>query len=154
MTLQETVLFVHVVAAIVWVGGSFTAQIFGFRAAASGDPERVLGFVDDMKMIGMKVFNPAGIILLAAGIWLVIDIDAWEFSQAWISIAFTIVIIGAVLGAAFYGPQIAKVQAAAAERGPTDSEVTQRVARIMVVSRVEMVLLLVAVYAMIFKPGA
>lgn len=153
MSLQELVLFIHISAAIVWVGGSATVLIFGMRASASGDPERQLAFIGDVQMIGMKVFNPAGIILLISGIWLVIDHDAYGFDQAWISIAFTIVIIGALLGALFYGPQTKKVIEEAAANGADDAGVQRRVDRIFLVARIELVLLFVAVYAMVFKPG-
>ena len=153
MSLNELVAFIHVSAAIVWVGGSVMVQIFGMRAAASGDPQRQLAFIGDVQVIGLKVFNPAGIVLLIAGIWLVIDLDVYGFDQAWISIAFTIVIIGALLGALFYGPQTKKVAARAAESGADDAGVQQMIQRIFLVARIELVLLFVAVYAMVFKPG-
>ena len=153
MSLNELVLFIHVSAAIVWVGGSVMVQFFGFRAAASGDAQRQLAFIDDIRAIGAKVFGPAGIILLIAGIWLVIDLDVYGFDQAWISIAFTIVIIGAILGPAFYGRQTKLIAAEAEERGAEDPGVQLRIQRIFLVSRVELVLLFIAVYAMVFKPG-
>ena len=155
MELHEVLLFIHISAAAVWVGGATIVQIFGFRAVASGDPERRLAFIGDVQAIGLKVFNPAGIVLLASGIWMVVNRDEiYGFDEAWISIAFSIVIIGAALGMAFYGPQTRKVIEEAHDRGPDDSGVQLRINRIFLVSRIELVLLFVAVYAMVFRPGA
>ncbi len=91
--------------------------------------------------------------LAIAGLWLVIDLDVYSFDQAWISIGFTIVIIGALLGALFYGPQTKKVAAEAAADGPDAPGVQLRINRIFMVARIELVLLFIAVYAMVFKPG-
>lgn len=153
MTLREWLLFLHILFAIAWVGGTIMLQILGARAGRSKDPNQTIEFLRTAEFTGRYVFNAAGVLTAAFGIWLVIESAAWGFDQAWISLALTIVIISALLGMFFFGPQIAKALAIADERGPDDGEFGARVSRIVAVSRLDLLLLLVVVWAMVFKPG-
>ena len=38
MTWYELWLFVHIAAAMIWIGGAFVAQVLGILAKRSGDP--------------------------------------------------------------------------------------------------------------------
>jgi uncharacterized membrane protein len=140
--------FIHVLAAISWVGGSILLQINGARLAGA-DRDRRLYFAQSAEAAG-RFFAVAGITTLIAGVWLVARVDFWEFSQAWISIGFLGVAVGVVLGMGFYGPQTRKLIAAigdgSAEAGPLGK-------RIAMVSGAETLLLAVVVWAMVFKPG-
>jgi uncharacterized membrane protein len=139
---------VHVVAAAVWVGGSVLVQVYGARQRQAGDEDRIR-FANDTLVAG-NVFAAAGIVTLAAGVWLVLRVDGWGFDQAWISIGFVGVLIGAVLGMAFYAPQtralIGELEAGSPAAGP-------RARRIAIISTIETVILVVVVWAMVFKPG-
>lgn len=46
MSWSESLLFVHVSLAVIWVGGGLMMQFFALRATMSGDPSRIalLGF--------------------------------------------------------------------------------------------------------------
>lgn len=140
--------FVHVLAAVAWVGGSILIQVYGIRQARAPREERVR-FARDAMVAG-NVFAVAGIVVLAVGVWLVLRIDAWDFDQAWISLGFAGVLVGAVLGMAFYGPQ-AKALISELEAGSPAAAARGR--RIAAVSAAETVLLVVVVWAMVFKPG-
>ena len=140
---------IHIVAAIVWVGGGSFLTLYGLRLAGAEAVDRT-AYARSMLFAG-RVFMVASIVALAAGVWLVLAEDLWGFDQAWISIGFLGIIVGAVLGPAFYGPQsegiisdIEKADTAAADA---------RSSRIRLVSSVEMVILLVVVWAMVYKPG-
>jgi uncharacterized membrane protein len=154
VTLAEWLLFLHILFGITWVGGTIMLQVLGFRASRSSDPKQTVEFLGTADFAGRYVFNVAGILTAAFGIWLVIDSDFIGFDEAWISFALTIVIISALLGMFFFGPQAKKAMAIAEERGPEDAEFGSLMQRIMVVSQVELVLLLAVVWAMVFKPGA
>lgn len=140
---------IHIVAAIVWVGGGSFLTLYGLRLAGAEAAERT-AYARSMLFAG-RVFMVTSIVALAAGVWLVLAEDLWGFDQAWISIGFLGIIVGAVLGPAFYGPQsegiisdIEKADTAAADA---------RSSRIRLVSSVEMVILLAVVWAMVYKPG-
>ena len=153
MSFYETLVLIHVLAAIVWVGGGILFQIQGTRAAVAGDQAGVLKVIRDSEWMGMRVFMPASIIVLAFGVWAVIDHPVWEFSDTWVSIGFAGVVISAIVGAAFLGPESGKISAAAAD--PEQSGTLEaRINRFFLVSRVDLLILLIAVWAMITKPGA
>jgi uncharacterized membrane protein len=140
--------FVHVVAAVFWVGGSLLAIVLAARIMRAG-PERRIGYAEDMLVVG-RLFAIAGITVLLAGIWLVFRVDAWDWDQAWISIGFIGVAVGAVLGPAFYTPQ---GKALIAEIRAGDPEAAARSRRFGMVSMIETAILVVVVWAMVFKPG-
>ena len=123
------------------------------RAQASEDEATVLGITKMAEFIGKAVFNPAGIITLLAGIWLVIEAD-YEFSEAWISIGFLGVALGAILGMAFYPKALKAVEDGIEADGLLSNDTLGALRKLRLVSTVEWLLLIVVVWAMVFKPGA
>lgn len=154
MTLAEVLKFIHVVAVIVWVGGAFMLGLLYERAQRSKDEATVLGLSKIGEFVGKAVFNPAGIITLAAGIWLVIELDGIDFSEAWISLGFLGVALGAGLGMAFYPKVLRRVQAGIEADGLLGNETLNALRSLRLVSTLEWFFLIVVVWAMVFKPGA
>ena len=152
MTLYEFLVFVHVLMAVVWVGGGVALQVLAVRATRAKDPGRVAGVSADAEWIGLRVFMPASILLLAFGIWAGIEGD-WDFGQAWISIGFAAFLFSFFLGMAFLGPESGRIKGLVGERGLDDPEVARRTNRILLFSRLELVILIIAIWAMVTKPG-
>lgn len=153
MTLADTLLFVHIVAVVVWIGGELMLGILFERAQRARDEATLRGLLSQSEFIGKAVFNPAGIITLVAGVWLAIDRD-FDFGQAWISIGFVGVAVGAGLGMAFYPKVFRRGLAAIEAEGINGTETLASLRSLRLVSTIELVVLLVAVWAMVFKPGA
>ncbi len=153
MSLAEVLKLIHIVAVIVWVGGSFMLIVLFSLTRRSSEEATVLGLSKLGETIGKFVFNPAGIITLVAGIWLVIEVDL-EFSEAWISLGFLGVIISAGLGMAFYPKALRRLQAGIEEGGLSGAESVAALDRLRIVSSAELLLLLIVVWAMVTKPGA
>lgn len=153
MTLAEILKLVHVVAVIIWLGGSFMLGFILEKAQASEDEATVLGITKMAEFIGKAVFNPAGIITLLAGIWLVIEAD-YEFSEAWISIGFLGVALGAILGMAFYPKALKAVEDGIEADGLLSNDTLGALRKLRLVSTIEWLLLIMVVGAMVFKPGA
>jgi hypothetical protein len=80
MTWYELWLFLHIAAAMVWIGGATVAQIFGFLAQRSGDPAQNAAFGQAMGFIGPKIFVPASIAVLLSGILLTED-GEWDWGE-------------------------------------------------------------------------
>jgi uncharacterized membrane protein len=152
MSLYESLLFLHILGAIVWVGGSITTQVLGARAAKATDPAVIQRFSSEAEWVGMRVFMPASIVVLAAGIWLVID-NGWDWEDPFVAVGLIGIAFSIVVGAAFLGPESGRVSQLTAEKGATDPEVTKRIKRLISVSRFELLVLLVVVFFMVVKPG-
>lgn len=73
MSIYELLLFVHIMAAIVWVGGAVASQIISFRVLNAGDAGRKAALAGDLEWMGTRVFTPASGILLLFGIFLVLN---------------------------------------------------------------------------------
>jgi hypothetical protein len=57
------------------------------------------------------------------------------------------------VGAIYLGPESGRIGKLVAERGPEDGEVRTRMDRVLLVSRIELVVLVSVVFAMTTKPG-
>ena len=154
MTLRNILLFIHLLAAFTWVGGAILLNILARRALKSGDPAAVIGRVNTADFAAKAVFNPAGGIVLLAGIALVLESDVYDFSMAWILFAIAVVVGSAILGGVDYSRRIKELYAAAEERGPAAPEIAKSFNTVLGVANVETIFLLAVAWAMIFKPGA
>ena len=153
MTLAELLTLIHIVAVIVWLGGAFMLGLLFERAQRAEDEATVLGLAKLGEFLGKAVFNPAGIITLAAGIWLVIE-TSYEFSEPWISLGFLGIASGAVLGMTFYPKAFRRVQAGIESDGLLSNETLSALRTLRLVSSLEWIFLVIVVWAMVFKPGA
>ena len=151
--LYQVLLFVHIVAAIVWVGGAITIDVLAHRAVRSGDPARIASMSREAGFVGQRIIVPTTVVLLAMGLSMVAVNDAWTIGQAWIIIALVVFGLTFLAGILFFGPESGRLEKAIAERGADDPEVHRRFRRILAVSRIDLVLLLVVVADMVFKPG-
>ena len=58
-----------------------------------------------------------------------------------------------IAGAAFLGPESGRLAKLTAEKGAEDPDVQRRIRRVVMVSRIELVLLIAIVFDMVVKPG-
>jgi uncharacterized membrane protein len=153
MTDYELLKTVHVLFAVVWVGGAATTQVLATRLSRANEPARMAAFAKDIEFVGTRVFMPSSIVVLVAGIWMVAT-SGLDFTDLWIVFGLIGIAFSAIVGAAFLGPESGRIGALIEARGPEDGEVIARMKRIFLVSRVELVILLLVVVDMVVKPGA
>ena len=152
--LYEILKTFHVLAAVVWVGGGVTVQFFAFRARKSGDPARMAGFGQDAEWVGTRIFTPASLLVLILGIAMVVKEELWAFGDTWIIIGLGGVLFSALVGSLFLGPESGRLAKAMSERGPDSPEVQERMARLTLISRIELAVLLLVVVDMVVRPGS
>lgn len=151
-TTYQWYLAVHILAAVVWVGGGFATQVFALRATRTNDGARIASFAQDAEFIGMRIFLPSSLILVIFGFMLVGEGD-WDWSF-WLVFALVVWIASVVVGAAFLGPESGRIAKITEREGPDSPEATARLKRIFLISRIELVLLILVVLDMALKPGA
>jgi len=146
--------FVHVLSAVVWVGGACTLQAFAIRISASGDGLRMAAFAKDAEYVGNRIFLPSSIILLVSGIFTIRQSSgAWSYDQTWVQIGLAMIVVSIAIGAGFIGPEAGRVARAIERHGPASDEAKYRINRIFLVSRFELLLLLLVIFDMVTKPG-
>src|SRR6478609_3805607 len=89
ITTYQWYLAVHILAAVLWVGGAFTLQMFAIRTSRARSAERMAGFAGDAEWVGTRIFVPSSLVLVVFGFllihqqhydykfWLVFPIVVW-----------------------------------------------------------------------------
>ena len=152
MDIYELLKTIHVLAAVVWVGGATATQVFAIRANRADDPTRIATFARDSEWIGTRVFLPMSLILVVTGFGIIADVD-YDF-EAWIIIGLGVWLASVVTGAGFLGPESGRIAQVIEREGPASPEAARRIKRIFIVSRIELLLLFIVVIDMVVKPGA
>ena len=153
-------LFVHITAVVVGFGSTFAEAIL-FPVAMKLDV-RHLPYVHRLQLAINQYFaTPALVIVLATGFYQVAE-GEWNLGKFWLSGTIVIIlVIGGLLGGYFIpadrrlGPMVEREIAAAGDGEVTLSEEYQRGARTEgMVGALTGLLLVVAIYLMVVKPGA
>jgi uncharacterized membrane protein len=142
---------IHVITAVIWVGGAAMIQAFAFRILRTGDGKRQADFAKDAEVIGMRVFIPASLILFLAAIGMMVNLD-WSWSQNWIVLGVIAFGLSFALGAGFIGPESGRIAELIEKQGPDSPAVQARIRRILTISRCELVVLLIVIVNMVVKP--
>ena len=150
-TLDDWLIALHILAAVIWVGGALLVQLLATRVKSTGTPAELAAFAKNIDFVAQRTFIPASLTLLIAGVILV-SRDVFEL-QTWVVIGLVVWTLSFISGAFFLGPQSGKFGQELDEHGPTP-QVMKRLDTIMLTSRIEVVLLLLVVLDMSLKPGA
>jgi uncharacterized membrane protein len=152
ITTLQWYLAVHILAAVLWVGTNFATQVYAIRAQRSGDSGYIGALLGDVEWLGTRILIPTSLTLVVFGFLLKHEEHlGWP---SWLTFGLLVWIASFVAGAGFLGPESGRIQKTIAEKGIESEEAKARISRIFLVSRVELVLLILAVLAMTLKPGS
>lgn len=160
LTGYQLSVWIHVTAVVVGLGMTF-AEALLFPVAMKMNP-RHLPYVHRMQLtINRYVASPALVLILVTGIYQVSD-AGWSFGSFWISATFAIVIILGGLNGAYFIPSDRKLEAmlnseieAAGTGDFTPSDEYLAKAKIQgYLGPVTGILIILAIYLMVVKPGA
>jgi uncharacterized membrane protein len=159
VTSYEFSVFLHITAVVVGFGATFAESIM-FPVATATD-KRHLPYVHRLqRAINQWLAGPALLLILATGFYQVSDADL-EFGDFWLSGSMTIVLIlGALLGAYFI-PEDRRLEAMAARdiaasgagEITMSEEYMRRSRREGIVGALTGLLIVIAIYLMVTKPG-
>ena len=143
---------IHVITAVIWVGGAAMIQAYAFRIVRTGDGKRQADFAKDSEIVGMRVFVPASVILVLAAVGLMAN-GNWSWGQNWTVLGLIAFVLSFVIGAGFLGPEGGRIAEVIEKEGPNSPEAQARIRRILTVSRAELVVLLIVIVNMVVKPA-
>ncbi len=153
MTLLPWLKFAHILGAMIWIGGGVMLSLIGLRARQSEDLSFIREFSRTLSYVGLRVLMPAVIAVLVFGIWLMLIFPAWQLSQLWILLALGAFALAFVIGAVY----LSRI-ALALDRLTADMEFDLKAARDLlnrwiVGYQIVLLVLIFAVWDMVFKPG-
>lgn len=151
MELLDWVLWVHILAGALWIGGIMWQEGQTAGARRQGDEAYVRAFLDAQSTNG-KLYPAATLLVFGTAIWMIIGRDYLDFGVLWINISFALFIVSFALGIAYYGRAERRIRADL-ETGGFDAEILSRVRTVHMVGRGETILLLALVWLMVFKPA-
>ena len=152
--MYDFLLTIHVLAAILWVGGGVTIHILFRRALRLTDPRATHERVRELEWVGQRFYPAFSLFLLIAGILLVTrDEGGFEFSDTFVQLGLTGWVISFLIGIGFYEREGKKRTALVESEGPESPSVTASIQRTAMVNSFELLILLLVVVDMTTKPG-
>src|SRR4249919_188240 len=115
--MYKLLLFVHIICAVIWVGGAVYAQLLALRVARSPDPSELPNLARHIEFIGSRVFAPVALLLFVAGVGM--TLQSWSFGQTWIAAAVALWVLSVVTGAVYLGPRVKRTAELFEAEGPT-----------------------------------
>jgi uncharacterized membrane protein len=142
---------IHVSVAVFWVGGGLTLTVLALRAERSSDANQLATIAKQAAFIGERFFAPAGLVVLAMGITMVIN-QHLSWGTFWVDAGLVGYASTFVTGVAVLSPLAKKVAALLDEKGPEAMETQAAIKRILLAARVDVGVLLLVVADMLTKP--
>ncbi len=147
MTWYEFLLFVHIAAAVIWLGGAFTFQMYGFVVRRGGDPEEMARFAGRAGSLAERMFVPASLVVILAGIGLMID-GNWDWGQLWVIFALVTFAASFLTGVLVISPIAKRIPTV----GPTTPAGQALIERLFTILRIDLAFMYAIVFAMVVKP--
>ena len=160
ITGYELGLFIHLVAVVLAFGPTFGYAFFQ-AVTERNNPRGVPTMWRATEATSKYLVTPAGIVVLLAGLYLIIDGDSpWEFSDAFVGVGILAILVLLGLAGAFFNPQGRRamelaerdIEAAGAGEVTFSDEyfaVSQRIARVGTLAGI---IIVVTVFFMTVKP--
>jgi uncharacterized membrane protein len=149
MTWYELLLFLHIVAAIVWLGAGLLINVLAIRAERTHDGEGLRRVAADSAALSDTLFIPASLATLVFGILLVVD--AWSLDHLWIVLGLVGYLGTFLTGILVMKPGSEKI-AAMMERDGMSAEAEIEIRRLLTKARFDTVVLYLVVAVMALKP--
>ena len=150
--MYQVLLYIHIVSAMIWVGGAFAIQALAVLVSRSDDPMELPRLGRNLEIVGTRIFRPAAVVLFVAGA--IMTIQNWSFGNTWIAVSVGLWIVSALSGALYLGPRAKRVAALFEAEGAVSTEARRTIGQMFVVLRLELVSFAVIIALMVFKPGS
>ena len=147
--MYEFLLTIHLLAAMIWVGGATALNVMATRAA----PETRAVMVPHFEFFGNKVIGPTSGILLLAGFGLVAELDL-SVGDTWILLALIGWVVSGIIGFAVLGRLGKEIGEAMTATPPDFARAETIYGKLLMWSRIDLLLVVLIVVDMVVKPGS
>ena len=150
MSLYELLLFLHICAAIVWIGAGTLINLLAFRYDQAADHEGLRRIAVDNEHLAKILFIPASFATLILGILTTID-GPWSFGDLWILIGLGGIAATIFTGMAIISPRSEEI-ATMMERDGMTPAAAVKIKQLLTMARIDLVVLYLVVADMALKP--
>jgi hypothetical protein len=148
--MYQSIVFVHVLCAIIAVGANITYVVWLTRGKMQRD--QLLFALQGIKFIDGRIANPAYGLLLLTGIAQVL-ISGRTFHQTWLEWAILLWVVLAAVGFGMYSPGLRKQIAMLQTGTPDDPAFVALERRQNIVGAALLLFALIILALMVFRPG-
>lgn len=103
MEFNEILLVLHIAAAGTWLGANIMQAVVP-PMMAKQSAEGVAAWYRAGAGLSKKLYMPASILILITGVWMVLRIEAYGFGTRFVTVGFTVIVVGAILGIFVFTP--------------------------------------------------
>jgi uncharacterized membrane protein len=143
---------IHVGVAVFWVGGGVLLTVLALRAEQAKSPEEMAHIARQAVFAGERLFAPAGLVVLAMGITMVINSPQIGFGTTWVDIGLVGYALSFTTGVGLLAPRARQIVALLDEKGAAAPETQAAIQRILLIARIDVTVLLLVVADMLMKP--
>jgi hypothetical protein len=143
---RNLLLLLHIAGVAAWLGANFVQLVLSPRFAR-GPADVAATWARQTIFLGERYYTAAGGLIGVTGVLLVLDGD-WGWGSGFIWVGVAVIVIGAVMGVAFFAP-LAKRQIAVLDSGDGPGATAVLVRRIIPLALLDTTLVLTAVLAMV-----
>ena len=151
MTWFEFWLFIHVLAAITWIGGAGAIQVFGILTKRAADPAKSAFFIRNVSWMVMRVFLPASVLVFVSGVGLV-ENSFWDWDETFVTAGIILWAGVSLVAFGFLGRAMARAGSRLEAEGPSP-QLMLTIRNLVWTSRLLLGTLVVIVFLMTVKPG-
>src|SRR3954471_18965721 len=144
LTLFSTLKFLHIVAAIIWVGGVITLTLLNARLASTRNGAAMAALASVGGFFGQKVFGPAAGVTLLAGLATALN-AGFPMRSIWIIWGFLVILLSFGLTATVTRSTAQRLGALAASPTSDSAQIAALQRRLWVLTALNILLLLSAV---------
>jgi uncharacterized membrane protein len=149
MDIYEFVKLLHVVSAMVWVGGGFVLVFLAMVAQGRNDKDDYVHIVRQVVYLSPRFFIPSSLAVLVFGV-IAAWID-WGFAELWIDLGIVGWLSTFVTGNFLIRPRAEKIEAMVARTGVTDQAVALG-QQLLNIARFDFLVLFIIVADMVIRP--
>jgi len=153
MNLLTWLKFAHILGAMIWIGGGVMLSLIGVRARQSEDPHFIGEFSRTLSYVGLRVLMPAVITVLVFGVWMVLAFSVWQITQLWILLALGAFVLAFAIGAVYLSRIALALDKLTAGMDFDLKAARTLLSRWIVGYQIVLLILLFAIWDMVFKPG-
>lgn len=143
--------FLHIVAAIIWIGGGFALLVAVEVVAKKRGAGQSMAIVDAVALLGPGFFVPVSLLTVIFG-----ALAAWfgpGFSTLWVNLGFVGFAATFLNGLLLIKPRAEAIAALAEKEGPNSPKLIAPSRTLVTIARFDYVMLFLVVADMVYKPS-